>query len=173
MPEIIRSSAKALILHDGRLLLNRCYDKFKGEYYSLPGGGQHRFETLEEAVLRECLEETGLRVRPLRLAAVCEEIFEDEEIRTHYPEYAHRMHHIFLCALETAEVASAPSELDWEQLESVWVPVGKLDGLNVEPTPLCGKFTAVLNGTAPFLLGSVRIGPRPSGKEPCGAPSHV
>lgn len=157
MPEIIRSTSKALIVHDGKLLLNRCRDKYRGEYYSLPGGGQHRFETMEEAIVRECLEETGYRVTPQRLAVVCEEIFESKEIRTLYPEYAHRVHHIFLCALDVTKPVNAPTEADLGQLESVWIPIGELDSLNVEPTPLCGKFTAVLNGTAPVLLGSVRI----------------
>ncbi|MGN0478900.1 MAG: NUDIX domain-containing protein [Hominenteromicrobium sp.] len=157
MDTFIRSTSKALILHEGKLLLNRSRDDYRGDYYSLPGGGQHRFETMEEAVVRECLEETGYRITPRRLAAVCEEIFESGEIRTLYPEYAHRVQHIILCTLDTTEPAGAPTEADFGQLESVWVPVGELDGLNVEPSPLCGRFTAVLNGTAPVLLGSVRI----------------
>ena len=61
----IRNSAKALILHDGKLLLNRCVSRL-GIYYALPGGGQHDGELLTEAVRREVLEETGLRVKNLR-----------------------------------------------------------------------------------------------------------
>ena len=100
MPVLIRSTAKAIILHEGRILLNRCADSRNGTYYALPGGGQNQFEPLEDAVVRECLEETGYRVHPVRLIAVCEEIWNDAERRQKYPEYAHRMLHIFLCTLD-------------------------------------------------------------------------
>ena len=64
MSGFIRSTAKAIVLHEGRVLLNHAADAYRGDFYALPGGGQHRFETLEDAVVRECLEETGCRVRP-------------------------------------------------------------------------------------------------------------
>lgn len=53
--EMISNSAKALILKDGRLLLNRCETSAGEEYFDLPGGGQHVYETMEEAVAREVL----------------------------------------------------------------------------------------------------------------------
>lgn len=111
MAEFIRSTAKAIVLHEGRVLLNRAADAYRGDFYALPGGGQHRFETLEDAVVRECLEETGYRVRPLRLAAVCEEIWRSPAFRAAHPEYAHRMLHIFLCALagDAPEAERRPS----------------------------------------------------------------
>lgn len=87
MTDFIRSTAKAIIVKDGKVLLNRCMGERIGEYYSLPGGGQHRFEPLEDAVRRECLEETGLHVRVLRLVAVCEEIWDSEEMRQAHPKY--------------------------------------------------------------------------------------
>ena len=34
-----RNSAKAIVLHEGRILVNRCVSRF-GTYYALPGGGQ-------------------------------------------------------------------------------------------------------------------------------------
>lgn len=40
MPVLIRSTAKAIILHEGRILLNRCADSRNGTYYALPGGGR-------------------------------------------------------------------------------------------------------------------------------------
>ena len=54
----VRNSAKALVLHEDRILLNRCASHY-GEYYALPGGGQRPGELLTEAVCRELLEETG------------------------------------------------------------------------------------------------------------------
>lgn len=59
----------ALIEIDGNVLLvrHRSYDR---SYHLLPGGGVHYRETLEEALVREVAEETGLEVtvgRPLVL----------------------------------------------------------------------------------------------------------
>ena len=79
----IRNAARAIIVNDGKILLNKnqnslgdmCFGISKGAvYYDLPGGGQNQYETLEEAVIRECLEETGYITAVERLAAVYEEI---------------------------------------------------------------------------------------------------
>lgn len=66
----IRSTAKAIITNKDKVLLNKCFDQHNGEYYSLPGGGQHTYETLHEAVIRECFEETGYCVIPKRFVAL-------------------------------------------------------------------------------------------------------
>lgn len=155
MGENIRSTAKAIILRDGKVLLNRSFNEHCGEYFSLPGGGQNRFEPLEKTILRECLEETGLHVRVLRMAAVCEEIWEDPFVREEHPDYAHRMLHIFLCEPDDTYAAAAPSDMDYNMVESVWVPVDKVDTLTLEPVPLMRHFREVINGTAPFFLGTV------------------
>ena len=46
----IRSAAKAIIIKDDQILLNRCRHKDGSIYYDLPGGGQHKYESLEAAV---------------------------------------------------------------------------------------------------------------------------
>ena len=78
-------------------ILNKCFDEDNGEYYSLPGGGQHTYETLHEAVIRECLEETGYCVIPNRFVALCEEICENPKTRELHPEYIHKVYHIQRC----------------------------------------------------------------------------
>ena len=117
MAENIRSTAKAIIVRDGRVLLNRCMGERIGEYYSLPGGGQHRFEPLEDAVRRECLEESGLHVRVLRLAAVCEEIWDDPVVRAKHPDYCHRMMQIFLCEVDESRPPEEAKEPDYQMIE--------------------------------------------------------
>ena len=57
----IRCSAKALILDEGRLLLNKCVSH-AGVYYTLPGGGMHDGEILTEAVKREVMEDLAAAV---------------------------------------------------------------------------------------------------------------
>ena len=91
----IRNSVKAVLLRDGKILCNRCAGESGAEYYALPGGGQRPFESMEEALAREVLEETGLTARAGRLLAVAEEIDCRAKARD-FPEYAHRIQHIFL-----------------------------------------------------------------------------
>ena len=81
----IRSTAKAIVVDHGRVLLNLCRDQWNGEYYTLPGGGQETYETIAQALVRECREETGYTVRPVRFAALCEEICDDPLMREQYP----------------------------------------------------------------------------------------
>ncbi len=123
----IRSTAKAIIINSGKILVNSCYDKFNGEYFSLPGGGQNEYETMYDAVIRECLEETGYTVSPVRFAALCEEICDDNDFRKERPEYAHKMYHIFVCKL-TDEKVKTPTEQDSAQTGSEWVDINHIAG---------------------------------------------
>lgn len=50
---------------DRVLLVDRPYQPWKG-YYGPPGGGVRKGESLKDAVVREVLEETGLRVKVKR-----------------------------------------------------------------------------------------------------------
>jgi len=57
----VRISAKALVIHRGRILLMKAMDQ-SGKYYLLPGGGQKNGESLAKTLKRECLEETGVEI---------------------------------------------------------------------------------------------------------------
>ena len=152
----IRSAAKALIINDGKVLLNKCYDKKHGDYYSLPGGGQHQYETLYEALIRECLEETGYTVVPIRFAALCEEICMHDEFREKYPDYAHKMYHIFICKLANAD-RKEPTETDEMQVTCEWVDFVSLKKLRILPKVLGENIISVIDNTAPIFLGSEHI----------------
>ena len=73
-PEKIMSGAFALIRDEqGRLLMVK--NNYEGIYkYGIPGGGQNRGETLEEAVIREVEEETGYLVEVCGYLGVIERI---------------------------------------------------------------------------------------------------
>lgn len=148
----IRCSSKAILMLNGRILLNRCRDR--GEvYYDLPGGGQHLFESMEEAVRREVMEETGYSVVIDRFAAVAEEITADPLIRTQYPEYAHRILHIFLA--HPADAAQqATSETDYQQEASVWVTPEVADALPMRPSSMTGQFRRILEADSCVFLNT-------------------
>ena len=153
----IRSTAKALIIHNGKALLNKCRDVNNGEYYALPGGGQNKYETLHEALVRECKEETGYEVNPIKLIGVCEAICMHEEFREKLPEYAHKMFHIFLCGLANDSVET-PTETDSMQVGTEWVDVDTLHTVRLFPKSFGGQISDILSGTAPVFLGSERVG---------------
>jgi len=152
----IRSTAKAIIVHDGKVLLNKCGDKVNGEYYALPGGGQYPYETLPDALVRECLEETGYIVKPVRLAALCEEICMNMGFREKYPDYAHKTYHIFICEL-AKEKAEMPTETDSMQLGVEWVGIGSLKDVRLLPKLVGENIRGILDNTADIFLGSEHL----------------
>jgi ADP-ribose pyrophosphatase YjhB (NUDIX family) len=151
----IRSAARALVIKDGKVLLVKYRDE-RGDFYTMPGGGQNQYETLTDAVIRECREETGYAVRPVRLACVCEDIWMDQATRDKYPDYAHKLHHIFICEPSDEEQAP-PTEMDMNQVCSEWVEVQNVGGLRVFPKAVGGQIIDILDGNAPAFLGTEHI----------------
>ena len=62
---------RAVVVDGNRLLVSR-ESRHGKEHLSLPGGRVKRWETLEEALVREVEEETGVSVTPVRLLYVAE-----------------------------------------------------------------------------------------------------
>ena len=74
----------AVIVDEGRVvLIKRKYEPLKG-HWSLPGGMVEIGETLESALSREMLEETGLRVDVGPVIEVFDRIMHDERKRVRY-----------------------------------------------------------------------------------------
>ncbi|MEM1578981.1 MAG: NUDIX hydrolase [Archaeoglobaceae archaeon] len=68
--KFITLTVDAIIPYKGKIvLIKRANDPFKG-YYALPGGIVEYGESVEEAVLREVEEETGLKVKIHSLVGV-------------------------------------------------------------------------------------------------------
>ncbi|MHB1154571.1 MAG: NUDIX domain-containing protein [Eubacteriales bacterium] len=152
----IRSTVKAIILHKNKILFNKCYDKYNGEYYTLPGGGQNTFETLQETLVRECIEETGYSVIPIRFAALCEEICDNIEFREKYPEYVHKVIHIFICHL-SSEAFKQPTEQDSMQIACEWINVDQLKDIRILPKAVNDNIQALIGCDTPLFLGSEHI----------------
>lgn len=149
----IRVGIKALIVRDGRILLNRCrrWDKFT--YYTLPGGGQRQYESVMQALEREIREETGLSIRPLHMAAMCEEITTDLKSRAQSPDYTHRLTLIF-AAKPLDDVSAAPEHPDSEMQCSEWVALEQADELNLYPRPLRRHIKEALCANGALWLGT-------------------
>ena len=61
-PSKIRLSARAIILHENKLLLVNAYPDGKSDLWCAPGGGVERGSSLPDNLIREVHEETGLSV---------------------------------------------------------------------------------------------------------------
>lgn len=126
----IRNSAKAIIMRDGAILLQRCI--FDGDIvHLLPGGTQEYEEALADTVRREVLEETGLRVAVERLLWVREFI-----VRNHLPGEAtdgHVLECLFACRAEAGEEIAEATVPDAAQLDVRWVPIADLPAITLWP----------------------------------------
>ena len=104
------------------LLVRRAHEPLKGEW-SLPGGEVELGETLEQAICREVLEETGLVVETVDVVQAFDRISRDDEGRVRY----HYVLIDFLCRIVGGSLACAT-----DALEGRWATVEDLEGL----TPL-------------------------------------
>lgn len=79
--ERIRYAVRAVIIDNGRIYIERAS---KGPIIMLPGGGVELGESKEECVIRECAEECGLVVRPVKQLFVINERYQDILFNTTY-----------------------------------------------------------------------------------------
>ncbi len=125
MHRVIRPSAKAVVIRDGKMAAIRIRDGGE-EWYILPGGGQDAEETLPEAVCREVLEELGLRV------ACGEMLFAVEGV---HGEAFHRIDLVFACEI-LGEAPDARLHPDTNQTGIDWLDLSTLNTAPLYPSRL-------------------------------------
>ena len=139
-PDAPIAGVGAVIVRDGPdgnkqvLLIRRAQEPLKGEW-SLPGGAVELGETLEEAICREVLEETGLFVKTIDVVKAFDGITREDEGRVRY----HYVLIDFLCRVvagaEADQLGTAHDVPDQEltcatdALEARWAAASELHGL--------------------------------------------
>lgn len=111
----------ALILDGARIVLVRRAKPPNAGWWSLPGGAVETGESIEDALRREVLEETGLQVESMEFAEVFERITRDAEGR---PEF-HYVLIDYVCRAAGAPQAGSDS------LEARWFERHELGALRI------------------------------------------
>jgi 8-oxo-dGTP pyrophosphatase MutT (NUDIX family) len=153
VPSRLRPSAKAVIVKDGRVLVNH-HRSDGAEWFGFPGGGQRPGETLVDALRREVVEETGCLVEPIRLLWVRELIV---ALRPHLPfnPEDHAIEFMFESRLiDDQGVATA---VDTDQVGTAWLSAEDVAGRVFYPRALAGAVAEFLRGgpPGPVYLGDV------------------
>ncbi len=125
----------AIILDKENVLIVRRGQPPKMGAWSIPGGGVHLGEDLEEACMREVKEETGLDVKILSEGRVLNRVTRDEWGRVQF----HYVLIDFVCRA-IGGVLQAASDIS----EAKWVPMSEVSSLS-----------PMTSGTAEFILESV------------------
>jgi 8-oxo-dGTP diphosphatase len=113
-------AVSAAIFRAGRVLIVRRGAPPMQGIYTLPGGGVELGETLEQAVIREVREETGLSIEPISLAGYREVIARD-------PEGKIERHFVILPF--AARYLAGEISLNAELTEAKWLLPAELSGL--------------------------------------------
>ncbi len=127
---VIRVGTRAVIFNrDNEILVAHCLNPEK-DYYFLPGGGVWFHEKIEDCLVREVKEETGLDVKAERLLWVRD-----------YIEGFHNLHgiEIFFLATITGGKLRAEPVHDVEWLEFSFTDVEKLEGVRFYPVSFITK----------------------------------
>lgn len=151
----IRNSAKALVIQNGKVLLNKCTTYNNQLYYTLPGGTQNQYETMEETAIRQCREETGYTIAVDKFVAMYEEINTAELFKTYFPTYTHRIFTVFRCHL-VEDIRQQPIHLDKDQITSVWIDINDLQNIPLIPLKIKEHIDALIHSECSMFLGSER-----------------
>jgi len=116
-----------MIIHRGNILLSVRGKPPSEGLWGLPGGAVEVGETVEEALVREVLEETSVTVRPLKQVAVLDSITRDDDGRVKY----HYILFEYLCEYVSGEIRPGSDALD-----ARWVPLNDLESVEIMPTTL-------------------------------------
>ena len=124
-----RLAVRAIIVHDGRLLLVNAWPNGRSDLLCAPGGGVEPGSGLPDNLNREVYEETGLSIR---VGAPCL-VNEFHDPRSGF----HQVEVFFRCTI----VGSPSIDPNWSDIEKIvsehyWVTQDELRGLNVKPGSL-------------------------------------
>lgn len=148
----IRNAVRAVIVRDGAVLMQKKQSQIKGEWYTLPGGGQDVGETLEATLIRECEEEIGVQVEVDGLISVAD-FFKQRE--TSFPSTRHVIEIYFACRVPVDYEPVSGHHPDKHQVDVVWLPLDDLSAFTLYPTSLADRLARLAGGGLRGYLGEI------------------
>ncbi len=130
----IRNSVKAIIIKDGKLLCTKNRNKF-GIFYLLPGGGQKKFEKINEALKRECKEEISADIFVKDLLLMREYIGKNHEF-AEWDSDVHQIEYMFECELKNEVEIKNGYIPDSMQIGIEWLSLKELNNYKLYPSVL-------------------------------------
>lgn len=125
----VQDRATGIVIHNENILLIE-RKKPNQHYWVFPGGGVEEGESIEEAVVREIVEETSIKVTI------------EKKLYTHFYDQAHKNRgnqHFYLCRYESGEPLLGESgekkamESGLEYYKPLWYPTSDLEKLLLYP----------------------------------------
>jgi 8-oxo-dGTP pyrophosphatase MutT (NUDIX family) len=153
-----RKAARVVLVADGWVLLQQGFDPGRpeaGTWWITPGGGVNNGESVEDAAVREVLEETGLQLSPAQLGRVI-------ATRVAHFEFEGRQFRQSESFFAVHVEAFMPQHHGWDEVEQRalldhrWWSVDELRATDeaVYPSELAEVVQAVIDGT---LRGLIRL----------------
>lgn len=124
-----RPAAYGIVIKDGKILLSKQF----GDKYDLPGGGIDLGEKLEDGVVREVKEETGIDVKNPKLLGFVESFFTDSHALN---ESYHCYLFYYACEYVGGKLSTAGFD-KWEKQYAEmaeWVDINQIDDLELAST---------------------------------------
>lgn len=141
----MRVAVDGAVEHDGQILLIEYNDARLGPHWGLPGGGVEPGESIQQALVREVLEETGAHVIVGRLLMVNE--IDPARYGTLYSD-EHELRLLFHCTLATNQEWHPPTIPDPAQVGIGWVALSELPQIRLLP-PIGVRLYASLTEVQP------------------------
>ena len=115
--QLINDAVRAIIVDDSQLFLMHLK---ASNTYVLPGGSKEKYETLDEALKREVLEETGYTLKSYKKCFVIHEMIGK----------TNRVHHIYQCEIGYKQQATTLTQEEAAlKMECINVPLK--EGINL------------------------------------------
>lgn len=127
-----RPSVYGIVIRDGKNLLSPQH----GTGYDLPGGGMEYGESLEQAVIREVKEETGIDVRPINQLATRTQLFVWKPNEKNERKATQSILIYYLCEVLGGTLSVDGFDIDEKNYAELaeWVDLAEIDTIGVAST---------------------------------------
>lgn len=139
MAEKLGIRPATIVIEDKKVLLVK--SKYSGDpYYLFPGGGMENTETIEDAAIRETLEETGVKVELTQLFHVNEYI--------DYKDWEKRVLNIFFLAKIKDKTPTHITD-EGKILSVDWIPASEFHKHVIKPARVAKAVKEYIEGKEP------------------------